>query len=154
MNLTRAAATLGAAILAPLAVGATTAAAEPIGVLQLPAHSLVVSGLVVPGIHGAAVTVASAGPGHVTFAAPTPPEACATTYGGALVRIDYLNVATGAAGTTMVRPCPNFLDPTPETATVHTGPGPVVFSIGITGSDYRPSAGQPSLPGFGTFTAP
>ncbi|MBD8506703.1 hypothetical protein HT102_09415 [Hoyosella sp. G463] len=154
MDISRTAATVGAALLVPLATGISTAAADPIGALQLPAHSLVVSGLVVPGIHGAAVTVASVGPGVVTFAAPTRPEACATTYGGALVRIDYLNVATGAAGTTTVRPCTNFLDPTPETATVHTGPGPVLFTIGVTGSAYRPSAGQPSIPGVGTFTAP
>ncbi|WP_149359406.1 hypothetical protein [Lolliginicoccus suaedae] len=154
MKRTRTATTLGAAMLASLALGTSTAAAEPLGVLQLPAHSLVVSGLVVPGIHGAAVSVTSAGPGDVTFAAPTRPEACATTFGGALVRIDYLNVATGAAGTTTVRPCTSFLDPTPEASTVHTGPGLVVFSIGVTGSDYRPSAGQPSLPGLGTFTAP
>ncbi|MBB3036983.1 hypothetical protein [Hoyosella altamirensis] len=140
---------------------ATAAAAEPVtisetpvAVFQLPAHSFVVSGLVVPGIHAAAVTVASPEPGRVTFAAPARPEVCATTFGGALVRIDYLNVTTGAAGSAMVRPCENFLEPTPTTATVNTGPGPVVFSVSLTGSAYSPTAGQPSLPGVGTFTAP
>ncbi|AEF40776.1 hypothetical protein [Hoyosella subflava] len=161
MRLARSITAVSAAAFASIAMSTATAAAEPVVVtetpvtiFQLPAHSLVVSGLVVPGIHAAAVTAASPEPGHVTFAAPTRPEVCATTFGGALVRIDYLNIATGNAGTVTVRPCENFLEPTPTRATANTGSGPVVFSVGLTGTAYRPTAGQPSIPGVGTFTAP
>jgi hypothetical protein len=70
------------------------------------------------------------------------------------VRIDYVNVSTGARGSSTVKPCPYFLDPAPTHDTVNTGSGPVVFTVSIKGSYAYPNAGQPSLPGVGGFVAP
>ncbi|WP_207835672.1 hypothetical protein [Williamsia soli] len=134
-------------------VGPTLTAA-PVSVLQIPAIGVKVSGLVIPGPHLASVNAASAAPGKTTFSTSASPETCATTVGGSLVRINYVNVRTGDRGTSVVKPCPYFLDPAPTHQTVHTGSGPVAFTVSITGSWAYPNAGQPSLPGGGGFVAP
>lgn len=152
---------VGAVVVASISASATIAAAEPqvapgteVTTLQVPAHGFLLSGLVVPGISAVSVTATSTEPGVVSFAAPTSPEVCATSMGGSLVRIDYLNLANGGTGSVTVKPCENFLDATPAEATANIGTGPVVFSVSITGSSYNPTAGQPSIPGVGALTAP
>lgn len=142
---------------APAASGAPvgpTLTAAPVSVFQIPAIGVKVSGLVIPGPHLASVNAASAAPGRTTFSAPARPETCATTAGGSLVRINYVNVRTGDRGVSVVKPCPFFLDSAPTHQTVRTGSGPVVFSVSVTGSWAYPNAGQPSLPGGGGFVAP
>lgn len=142
---------------APAASGAPvgpTLTAAPVSVFQIPAIGVKVSGLVIPGPHLASVNASSAAPGRTTFSAPARPETCATTAGGSLVRINYVNVRTGDRGVSVVKPCPFFLDSAPTHQTVRTGSGPVVFTVSITGSWAYPNAGQPSLPGGGGFVAP
>ncbi|MCW4354045.1 hypothetical protein ONR57_12115 [Hoyosella sp. YIM 151337] len=161
MSLARVSVIAGVVAMASLTASTAIATAEPpaasgtdVTTLQIPAHGFVVSGLVVPGVSAVRVTATSNEPGVVTFAAPTRPEVCATTMAGSLVRIDYLNLATGGAGSVMVKPCENFLEATPVEATANIGTGPVVFAVSITGSAYSPTAGQPSIPGIGAFAAP
>jgi hypothetical protein len=137
------------------ALGAGTAQAAPVPVYQIPATAIAVSGLVVPGPYSATVYAATtAARGQTAFSAPASPSICSSSAAGALVRINYLNVSTGQRGATTVKPCPYYLNPTPVVATVRTGSGPIVLTVQVTGSAAYPNAGQPSLPGVGTFTAP
>lgn len=166
MRFSRKLSTMAAGLLAAGAVtmaGAPTASAAPVGptltaapvsVFGIPAIGIKVSGLVVPGPLFASVNASSAAPGKTTFSAPASPETCATTAGGSLVKIDFVNVRTGDRGTGLVKPCPNYIDRTPTHQTVTTGSGPVVFTVAITGSWAYPNAGQPSIPGGGGFVAP
>jgi hypothetical protein len=133
-------------------LGAGTASAAPIPVYQVPASGLAVSGLVVPGpwfvnIHAETTNV----PGQVAFSAPTTPYYCSASSAGALVRIDYINLSRGNTGSVMVKPCYNFLEPTPFVANANTGSGQIAFTTNIVGSKYSPRAGQPALPGGGTL---
>ncbi|GAA3958976.1 hypothetical protein [Gordonia caeni] len=132
-----------------------TIAAAPVSVLQWPAVGLQFSGLVVPMPVLGNVTAATTDQRGVTrLAAPAPPETCSATGGGALVAVNWINVTNGRSGTATVKPCPHFLDPTPTSRDVPTGSGQVMVSIHLIGSGAYPNAGQPSLPGVGTFTAP
>ena len=100
------------------------------------------------------VDASSPKPGQTTFTAPGSDSTCSTNAAGSLIRVTYRNLGTGAAGSTTVKLCPYFLDPTPVESTVNTGSGAVVISVAITGSWAYPNAGQPSLPGVGGFIAP
>ncbi|SIR90650.1 hypothetical protein [Williamsia sterculiae] len=146
----------GAAALSAAAIAAGPAAqatAAPITVYQIPATGLTFSGLVIPGPYFANVTAApTATPGTVTFATPASPETCATSAGSAQITIGYTNLGTGKRGGVTVKPC-DFATPAPLTATATVGRGPILITVRITGSDYKPDAGQPSLPGIGVFTA-
>jgi hypothetical protein len=144
-------ATAPAADAAP--VGPTLSAA-PVSVYQIPALGVQVSGLAIPGPLLASVHASAPAPGLTTFSAPASRETCSTTAAGALVQIDYVNVGTGARGSSTVKPCPYYLHPAPTHQTVNTGSGPVVFTVSIKGSYAYPNAGQPSLPGVGGFVAP
>lgn len=144
-----------AATAAGIGLGSGQAHAAPIPVYQIPATAVAVSGLVVPGPYFAQVTAATTRVrGETAFAAPASPSICSSSAAGALVRINHLNVATGQRGTTTVKPCPYYLNPTPVVSTVRTGSGPIVVTVQVTGSAAYPNAGQPSLPGVGTYTAP
>jgi|GEM_PF-817840 len=131
-----------------------TLTAAPVSVYQLPALGLQVSGLAVPGPLFVSVDASSPAPGQTTFTAPGSPTTCSTSAAGSLIRINYLNLGTGAAGATTVKLCPFFLDPAPTASTVATGSGPVAITVSIDGSNAYPNAGQPSLPGVGGFVAP
>ena len=132
-----------------------TLAAAPVSVLQWPAVGLQFSGLVVPmPVLGDVTAATTDRPGVTRLAAPAPPETCSATGGGALVAVNWMNVTNGRSGTTTVKPCPHFTDPTPTSRDVPTGSGQVMISIHLVGSGSYPNAGQPSLPGVGTFTAP
>lgn len=132
-----------------------TIAAAPISVLQFPAVGLQFSGLVVPMPLTGSVTAATTDEAGITrLAAPASPATCSATGAGALVNVNWLNVTNGRSGSAKVKPCPHYLDPTPTHRDVNTGSGQVMVSIHLTGSALRPDAGQPSLPGVGTFTAP
>ncbi|WOC12408.1 hypothetical protein [Gordonia sp. MP11Mi] len=127
----------------------------PISVLQWPAIGLQFSGLVVPMPLLGNVTAATTDKRGVTeLAAPAPPTTCSASGGGALVGINWVNTTNGRSGSTTVKPCPNFLDPTPHTRKVNTGSGQIAVTIHFTGSRPYPNAGQPSIPGVGTFLAP
>ncbi|MEJ6548023.1 hypothetical protein PQI66_00505 [Corynebacterium sp. USCH3] len=141
---------------ATLAVGAAGAAhaqdGAPLAVYQIPALGLHVSGLVVPGPYFASVVARSTGsPGEVNISAPADPTICSGSAASSHVTVNYLNLSNGRAGEVTVKPCPNFLDLTPVNAVAHTGSGQVAVSIRVTGSAMYPNAGQPSLPGAGTF---
>lgn len=131
-----------------------TLTASPVSVYQIPAIGLQVSGLAVPGPLFVSVDASSPKPGQTTFTAPGSDSTCSTNAAGSLIRVTYRNLGTGAAGSTTVKLCPYFLDPTPVESTVNTGSGAVVISVAITGSWAYPNAGQPSLPGVGGFIAP
>lgn len=131
-----------------------TLTASPVSVYQIPAVGLQVNGLAVPGPLFVSVNASSPESGQTTFTAPGSNTTCSTNAAGSLVRVTYRNLGTGAAGTTTVKLCPYFLDPTPVASTVYTGSGPVVIGVSITGSWAYPNAGQPSLPGVGGFVAP
>jgi len=135
--------------------GAGTASAAPIPVYQVPATGLAVSGLVVPGpwfvnIHAETTNV----PGEVAFSVPTNPYYCSASSGGALVRIDYINLSRGNAGSVTVKPCDRWMEPEPMVANVRVGGGQVAFTTSILPSKYSPQAGQPALPGGGTLNVP
>ncbi|MFT7024310.1 MAG: hypothetical protein ACJA07_003420 [Rhodococcus sp. (in: high G+C Gram-positive bacteria)] len=134
--------------------GLAQAAPAPVPVYQIPATAFAVSGLVVPGPVFATVTARSLAPTTTEFAAPARPEVCSTTAGRALVKISYLNVNTGATGTVTVKPCEHFIDPTPTSVVAATGSGRIVLTTQVIGSPFAPAAGQPSIPGIGTFHAP
>lgn len=134
--------------------GVAQAAPVPVPVYQIPATAFAVSGLVVPGPVFATVTARSLAPATTEFAAPAGPAACSTTAGGALVKISYLNINTGANGSVTVKPCAYFIDPTPTSVVAHTGSGRIVLTTQVVGSPFAPAAGQPSIPGIGTFQAP
>ncbi|MFD4369105.1 hypothetical protein [Rhodococcus sp. NPDC058521] len=128
---------------------------EPVSVYQIPAVGLAVSGLVVPGPYSASVQAETAAvPGETTFSVPFSPELCATSAGGVVIHVNYLNVTSGDRGTAVVKPCPDFLEPAPTHVTVRTGSGPVAFAVAVKGTHYRPDAGQPSTLGVGGFVAP
>lgn len=152
------AATAAASVL-PSAASASpvhpVAGPAPIPVYQIPAVGIAVSGLVVPGPYTGTVLAQTGNvPGETTFSAPFTPSVCSASAGGALVRISYLNVASGENGSVVVKPCVNFLEPAPHQATVRTGSGLVLVTVSVTGSRFYPNAGQPSLPGAGGFMAP
>ena len=144
-----------AAVTAPVAQAAPpTLASTPISVYQIPAVGLQFSGLAVPmPLVSNVLARSGARSGDVVFSAPASPSTCSASGGGALVRVDFRNLATGRAGAATVKPCPYFLDPAPTAQQVHTGSGPVVITVRLVGSHPYPNAGQPSLPGVGTFTA-
>lgn len=145
---------IAAAPTASAVPGGPTLTAAAVPVYQIPAIGLQVSGLVVPGPLLLSVNASSQSPGNTTFSAPARPETCSSSAAGSLVRINFVNLSTGTAGSTTVKPCPYYLNPTPVQSTVHTGSGPVAITVSITGSWAYPNAGQPSLPGFGGFVAP
>lgn len=130
--------------------------AAGIPVYQIPATGTAVSGLVVPGPWWGSVNAETTGTtGETLFSVPASQEICATTAGGSLVRIGYLNLTNGIRGSVLVKPCEfSFLDPVPTHAVAHTGSGPVAVNAEITGSAAYPRAGTPSLPGVGMFVAP
>ena len=144
------------AVFAAVFVGGGVAQAAPaaVPVYQIPATAFAVSGLVVPGPVFATVTARSLAPTTTEFAAPASPSACATTAGRALVKISYLNVNTGASGSVTVKPCEYYIDPTPTSFVANTGSGRIVLTTQVIGSPFAPAAGQPSIPGIGTFHAP
>ena len=142
-----------AGLVAAGTVAATPAQAAPARVVaQIPATAFSVSGLVVPGFEFVSVYAEQKAPGQVIMSAPARPEMCSASAGGALVRIDYLNVSNGRAGNATVKPCTHFIGGTPTTATLHSGPGELVMSIRVIGSAAYPNAGQPALPGGATLT--
>lgn len=145
-----------AAVFAAVFVGGGVAQAAPVAVpvYQIPATAFAVSGLVVPGPVFATVTARSLAPTTTEFAAPASQAGCSTTAGRALVKISYLNVNTGASGSVTVKPCEYFIDPTPTSVVAHTGSGRIVLTTQVVGSPFAPAAGQPSIPGIGTFHAP
>lgn len=124
-------------------------------VYQIPALGLHVSGLVVPGPYFASVVArATVTPGEVNISAPADPTICSGSAAGSHVTVNYLNLTTGKAGEVTVKPCPTYLDPTPLNVNEKTGSGQIAVSIRVTDSAMSPNAGQPSLPGAGTFHAP
>ncbi|MFT3714850.1 MAG: hypothetical protein QM774_02595 [Gordonia sp. (in: high G+C Gram-positive bacteria)] len=131
-------------------LAAPNASAGPI--TQIPAVGFQVSGLVIPGAAVVNVFATPLGKGKTRFSAPLDPGTCASSAGGALVHIDYVNTGSGRRGGVTVNPCPNIRVGS-ATATATTGAGQVVTTSFIQGSGYKPNAGQPSLPGVGTFTA-
>ena len=134
---------------------APSATAAPLPVTQLPSSGLQVSGLVVPGPLFVGITADStARTGWTAFTAPATPEVCATSAAGMLVTVDYVNLATGHRGSTTIKPCVHFGNPTPVRAEAFTGSGRIAFVSWIRGSSYQPGAGQPAIPGGGTFFAP
>lgn len=145
-----------AAVFAAVFVGGGVAQAAPVAVpvYQIPATAFAVSGLVVPGPVFATVTARSLAPTTTEFAAPASQAGCSTTAGRALVKISYLNITTGASGSVTVKPCEYFIDPTPTSVVAHTGSGRIVLTTQVVGSPFAPAAGQPSIPGIGTFHAP
>lgn len=139
-----------AALSASAVVAAAPAQAAPI--MQIPAVGVQVSGLVVPGplvvrVHAAP----AAGEWETEFSAPADPAVCSSSAAGMLVRIDYVNPGAMRTGSAVVKPCPWFINPTPTHVKKDTGPGQVFVTAVIIGSPERPDAGQPSLPGVGTF---
>lgn len=145
-----------AAVFAAVFVGGGVAQAAPVAVpvYQIPATAFAVSGLVVPGPVFATVTARSLAPTTTEFAAPASQAGCSTTAGRALVKISYLNITTGASGSVTVKPCEYLIDPTPTSVVAHTGSGRIVLTTQVVGSPFAPAAGQPSIPGIGTFHAP
>lgn len=124
-------------------------------VYQIPALGLHVSELVVPGPYFASVVArATVTPGEVNISAPADPTICSGSAAGSHVTVNYLNLTTGKAGEVTVKPCPTYLDPTPLNVNEKTGSGQIAVSIRVTDSAMSPNAGQPSLPGAGTFHAP
>ena len=124
-------------------------------VYQIPALGLHVSGLVVPGPYFASVVArATVTPGEVNISAAADPTICSGSAAGSHVTVNYLNLTTGKAGEVTVKPCPTYLDPTPLNVNEKTGSGQIAVSIRVTNSAMSPNAGQPSLPGAGTFHAP
>lgn len=135
--------------------GAVTISGTPISVVQWPAIGLQFSGLVVPMPALGNVTAATTGTrGRTRLAAPFPATTCSASGGGALVSINWLNTTNGRSGNATVKPCTNFLDPTPRYRDVATGSGQIVLSTHLIGSRPYPNAAQPSLPGVGGFLAP
>lgn len=121
-------------------------------VYQIPATGVAISGLVVPGPYFASVVARPTGTsGEVSISAPASASVCATSAGNAHVIVNYLNLNTGQTGDVTVTPCDRWLDPVPMDAVAETGPGQVAMSIRVAGSPMTPEAGQPSLPGVGTF---
>lgn len=128
---------------------------RPLAVYQIPALGLHVSGLVVPGPYFASVIARSTGtPGEVNLSAPAPAAICSGSAASAHVTVNYLNLSNGRAGEVTVKPCPTYTDPTPTDVVTDTGSGQVAMSIRVTGSPLYPDAGQPALPGAGTFRVP
>ncbi|NLG55869.1 MAG: hypothetical protein GX542_09535 [Rhodococcus sp.] len=127
----------------------------PIPVYQFAASGLWVSGLPVPGAYsGSLLAQASARPGETTFSTHFSPQVCGTTAGGAMLQVNYQNLATGDHGSTLLKACDYFPDPAPTHATVRTGSGPVVFAVAVTSANLATNKGQPTLPGVGGFVAP
>ncbi|MFZ2510886.1 MAG: hypothetical protein WAW85_07330 [Gordonia sp. (in: high G+C Gram-positive bacteria)] len=147
---------LTAATLTAAALAATgLASAAPLPVTQLPSSGLQVSGLVVPGPLFVGVTADStATPGVTAFTAPATPPVCSSSAAGMLVTVDWMNLSTGQRGGFTVKPCPHFNNPTKVRTEATTGSGQIAFVSWIRGSSYSPNAGQPALPGVGTFAAP
>ncbi|OLT54975.1 hypothetical protein BJF89_01825 [Corynebacterium sp. CNJ-954] len=142
-----------------LAVGIASPAqgqeGRPLAVYQIPALGLHVNGLVVPGPYFASVVARTTGtPGEVNISAPADPTICYGSAASSHVTVNYLNLMTGKAGEVTVKPCATYLDPTPLNVTERTGGGQVAVSIRVTNSAMFPDAGQPSLPGAGTFRVP
>lgn len=128
---------------------------RPLAVYQIPALGLHVSGLVVPGPYFASVVARSTGTsGEVDFSAPASPDICSGSAASSHVTVNYLNLTSGKGGEVTVKPCPTYLDPTPMNVVAKTGSGQVAMGIRVTNSAMFPDAGQPSLPGAGTFHAP
>lgn len=145
----------GAAAAGATAVLAAPAGAAPLPVTQLPSTGMQVSGLVVPGPLFVGITADStARRGWTAFTAPATPEVCSSSAAGMVVVVDWINTATGQRSNFTVKPCPNFNDPAPVRTEVFTGSGQIAFMSWIRGSHYNPSAGQPAIPGGGTFFAP
>lgn len=148
-------------------VGTGTAGADPgdppshppyLTVYQIPATALAVSGLLVPGPYFASVEVIGPSEGGdpdvVSIKAPASDEVCATSAGRAHVTVDWYNLTSGASGSETVKPCPFVPGPGSTYAEPATGPGPVVMTVRVVGTDDDPGAGQPSLPGVAAFTVP
>ncbi|MGV0867932.1 hypothetical protein [Corynebacterium kalidii] len=144
-----------AALAVGLAGPAQAQDSRPLAVYQIPALGLHVSGLVVPGPYVASMIARSTGtPGEVSISAPAAPAICSGSAASSRVTVNYLNLTSGKAGEVTVKPCRNVLDPTPLDVVADTGSGQVAVSIRVTGSPLYPDAGQPSLPGAGTFLVP
>ncbi|MFT4086255.1 MAG: hypothetical protein QM658_03725 [Gordonia sp. (in: high G+C Gram-positive bacteria)] len=145
--------TLAGAALAAAALGTTASApesgAQPIP--QMPAIGVSISGLVIP---GPAVVFVHAQPASSTwqtrFSVHTDPAVCAGSAAGMLVKISYVNPGGMRTGGATLNPCPN-VKVGPQFADLDTNSGQIYTTSVIVGSNYRPNAGQPSLPGFGTF---
>jgi len=146
------AAGVGVAALAAAGALAAPAQAAPVQVAQIPATAFSVSGLVVPGLEFVGVYADQTAPGTVEMSAPARPQMCSASAAGALVELGYLNLSTGKAGGTTVKPCPNYMGPTPVKAPIHPGAGQIAMTIRVIPSGLSPRAGQPSLPGAATFT--
>lgn len=142
-----------AAALAAAGAGHAAAAPVSIPVFQIPSTALAVSGLVVPGPYFATVNVTTTDkPGVVRFSAPASPSICATSAAGALVRVYWVNLTRMWSGAVTVKVCRHYLGSTPTSATHTVGSGRIVIHTQVIGSRLSPRAGQPSLPGVGTFT--
>jgi hypothetical protein len=148
-------ATAAATVLGAATAAVVSAAPGPITVLQSPATGTAVSGLLVPSPWPAPLQVdATETPGEVRFSVPVTPEICATTIGSALVRVDFTNPGAASGGSTVINPCGHPVDPAPAAPMAHTGSGLVNFTSAIIGSPAYPRAGQPAIPGAGSFTVP
>ncbi|MCB1295149.1 MAG: hypothetical protein KDB67_10765 [Gordonia sp.] len=136
-----------------MSTGPASAAPVSIPVYQIPSTALAVSGLVVPGPYFATVNVTTTdNPAVVRFSAPASPTVCATSAAGALVRVYWVNLTRMWTGAATVKACRNYLGSTPTSLTAIVGEGRVVIHTQVIGSPLSPRAGQPSLPGVGTFT--
>ena len=145
--------TCAAVALAAVSTGPASAAPVSIPVYQIPSTALAVSGLVVPGPYFATVNVTTTdNPAVVRFSAPASPSVCATSAAGALVRVYWVNLTRMWTGAATVKACRNYLGSTPTSLTAIVGEGRVVIHTQVIGSPLSPRAGQPSLPGVGTFT--
>ena len=148
-----AAAGVGAAV-ALVAAGTAPAAAAPVTVpvLQIPSTALAVSGLVVPGPYFATINVTTTDKvGVVRFSAPASQSVCATSAAGALVRVYWVNVTRMWTGAETVKACAGYFGKTPVSVASPVGTGRIIIRTQVIGSKFSPNAGQPSLPGVGTF---
>lgn len=133
---------------------AAPASAVPFPVTQIPASGVQVSGLVVPAPLFVGITAGSTSRrGWTAFTAPAAPAVCSSSAAGMLVDVDYVNTATGHRGHVRMKPCPHFRDPAQFRPVAFTGSGQILFTTAIRGSWAYPNAGQPSIPGGGTFVA-
>ena len=127
---------------------------KPIAVMQIPATGVRLDGDFVPAPLPMAVKARTGRtPGVVVFSAPGSAATCKSSAAGAILKIRYWNLDTGRSGGTQVQPC-DFLMPVPTEAPVRPGRGRVAITLSISGSLLFPNAGQPSLPGVGTFVVP
>ncbi|WP_075836360.1 MULTISPECIES: hypothetical protein [unclassified Rhodococcus (in: high G+C Gram-positive bacteria)] len=99
-------------------------------------------------------------PGMVTFAAEHPTSTWVNIFGCLDVSVNWRNLTTGAAGTTVLRQAADYTRPAPEDRCQYT-PAPAVTGSGTIAAvadigAYPPADGYQVLinPGLGTFPVP